>query len=112
MPSNYAQFDDGRLVWDADGYIRSADKQYGYMITIRATSGGASYNVPLARIHTPSIGGAHNSHNDVTLPSVAGVNYLAGGILKGSSNRFHAFYMDSSSTAGEWNVYSRRFQRR
>lgn len=109
LPSNYAQFDDGRLVWDADGYIRSADKQYGYMITIRATSGGSSYNVPLARIHTPSIGGAHNSHNDVTLPSVAGVNYLAGGILKGSSNRFHAFYMDSSSTAGEWNVYSRTY---
>lgn len=109
LPSNYAQFDDGRLVWDADGYVRSADKQYGYLITIRATSGGSSYNVPLARIHTPSIGGAHNSHNDVTLPSTAGVNYLAGGILKGSSNRFHAFYMDSSSTDGEWNVYSRTF---
>jgi len=109
LPSNYAQFDDGRLVWDADGYIRPADKQYGYLITIRATSGGSSYNVPLARIHTPSVGGAHNSHNDVTLPSTAGINYLAGGILKGSSNRFHAFYMDSSSTDGEWNVYSRTY---
>ena len=86
LPSNYSKFDDGRLTWGSDGFIRPSDKQYGYMINILVKSGGLAYSVPLARIHTPSVGGAHNSHNDVTLPNQAGINYLPAGILKGSSN--------------------------
>jgi len=108
LPSNYLKFDDGRVVYEADGYINPSDKEYGYMISIQANSGGKAYAVPLARIHTPSVGGAHNSHNDVTLPNTAGINYVAGGILKGSSNRFHAFYLDSAA-GNTWNVYSRTY---
>lgn len=108
LPSNYPKFDDGRIVLDGDGYIRPADKQYGYMINVQAKVGGRNYNVPLARIHTPSVGGAHNSHNDVTLPNVAGVNYLNGGIVRGGSNRFHAAYMDSDGTGG-YNFYTRTY---
>ena len=108
LPSNYSKYDDGRVVFDADGYIREADKQYGYLINILAKDGGSTYSVPLARIHTPSVGGAHNSHNDVTLPNTAGVNYLPGGILKGASNRFHAFYLEDAGASG-WNIYSRTY---
>lgn len=107
LPSNYSEYDDGRIVFDADGYIREADKQYGYLINIKAKSGGQTYSVPLARIHTPSVGGAHNSHNDVTLPNTAGINYLPGGILKGGSNRFHAWYMNKVATG--WNLYGRTY---
>ena len=113
LPSNYSEYDDGRIVFDADGYIREADKQYGYLINIKALFGpvGAekAYSVPLARIHTPSVGGAHNSHNDVTLPNTAGINYLPGGIIRGASNRFHAFYLDSDATGNGWNLYSRTY---
>ena len=113
LPSNYNKFDDGRIVFDGDGFIRPEDRQFGYMINIRATSGGSSYSVPLARIHTPSVGGAHNSHNDVTLPSVAGLSYIPGGILKGSSNRFHAFYLLDEDSDGSGNneirLYSRTY---
>ena len=108
LPSNYSKYDDGRIVFDADGYIRPADKQYGYLINILAKSGGSSYSVPLARIHTPSVGGAHNSHNDVTLPNVAGINYLPGGIIRGGSNRIHAFYLSSAGASG-WNLFSRTY---
>jgi len=108
LPSNYPKFDDGRLVFAADDYIRPADKQYGYLINVRASTGGRSYNVPLARIHTPSIGGAHNSHNDVTLPNASGVNFVNGGIISGGSNRFHAAYLDSNGS-GDWNFYTRTY---
>ena len=107
LPSNYSKYDDGRIVFGSDGYIRPADKQFGYLINILAKQGPNAYSVPLARIHTPSVGGAHNSHNDVTLPNTAGINYLPGGILKGGSNRFHAFYM--SKTTNGWNLYSRTY---
>ena len=62
LPSNYLKFDDGRIVFDADGFIRPADKQYGYLINIQVNvqdSDAApvrSYSSPLARIHTPSVG--------------------------------------------------------
>lgn len=114
LPSNYLKFDDGRIVFDADGFIRPNDKQYGYLINIQvnvqdsANAPIRSYSSPLARIHTPSVGGAHNSHNDVSLPTVGGVNYVPGGILKGSSNRFHAWYLDSAP-GNQWNVYSRSY---
>ena len=108
LPSNYPRFDDGRIVFAADDYIRPADKQYGYLISVRASTGGKSYNVPLARIHTPSIGGAHNSHNDVTLPNTSGVNFVNGGIISGGSNRFHASYLDSNGS-GNWNFYTRTY---
>jgi plastocyanin len=107
LPSNYSKYDDGRIVFGSDGFIRPADKQFGYLINILAKQGQNAYSVPLARIHTPSVGGAHNSHNDVTLPNTAGINYLPGGILKGGSNRFHAFYM--SKTTNGWNLYSRTY---
>ena len=110
LPSNYSKYDDGRMVFGSDGFIRPADKQYGYLINILAKQGQSAYSVPLARIHTPSVGGAHNSHNDVTLPNQAGINYLPGGILKGSSNRFHAFYLeDTNNVDSEWNIYSRTY---
>jgi plastocyanin len=108
LPSNYSKYDDGRIVFASDGYIRPADKQFGYLINILAKQGQSAYSVPLARIHTPSVGGAHNSHNDVTLPNTAGINYMPGGILKGGSNRFHAFYLSDAGANG-WNVFSRTY---
>ena len=107
LPSFYPQFENGRMTHSARHYINPADKAYGYMINTRITVMGVDYQSVLARVHTPSIGGAHNSHNDVTLPSVSTKNYMPGGILAGNSDRFHAFYI--TANGNQWDVFTRTY---
>lgn len=107
LPTNYPRFENGRQNFAAGSFINPADKAYGHMISTSIKVGATNYASVLARVHTPSIGGAHNSHNDVTLPAVAARNYMPGGIMKGVGDRFHAFYIAASS--GDWNVFVRTY---
>lgn len=107
LPSFYAQYEAGRLTASGGLYVAPADKAFGYMIHTRVRVSGTDYQSVLARIHTPSVGGAHNSHNDVTLPTASNKNYIMGGILKGVGNRFHAFYM--AANGSQWTVYNRTY---
>jgi len=107
LPSFYPQYEQGRLTLSAIDYINPDDKAYGYTIPIRIKSGANFYQSILARIHTPSVGGAHNSHNDVTLPTTTAKNYQMGGIIKGAGNTFHAFYI--AANGGNWDLFSRTF---
>lgn len=107
LPTLYPRYEQGRMTHSARGYINPSDKAFGYMINSRVTVMSTDYYSILARIHTPSIGGAHSSHNDVTLPSVSTKNYMPGGIIKGNSNRFHAFYISANSS--NWDVYTRTY---
>jgi len=106
-PTFYPNYENGRQVIGAGGYINPSDKAYGYMITTQVKSGGVTYSSVLGRVHTPSIGGAHNSHNDVTLPTAANKNYMPGGILKGIGERFHAFYI--AANGANWDIFTRTF---
>lgn len=107
LPTTYPTYENGRMTLSANGYIVPADKSFGYMIQTRAKVGSTTYSSVTARVHTPSIGGAHNSHNDVNLPATAGFNYMMGGILKGNSERFHAMYIRANGS--DWNVYIRTY---
>lgn len=107
LPTSYPVYENGRSTFGAGLYINPSDKSFGYMIQTRIKVSGVFYQSILARVHTPSVGGAHNSHNDVTLPSSTAKNYMAGGILKGSGERFHAFYITANGT--EWDVFVRTF---
>ena len=106
-PNVYANFDQARVAQSAYTYIEPTDKRYGYMQPIQVSSMGQSYLNVLARIHQPSVGGAHNSHNDIELGSSTTTNYQIGGIIPGASNRFHAFYIAANGSF--WNVYSRTY---
>jgi len=106
-PTFYPNYENGRQVMGAGGYIDPADKAYGYMITTQVKSGGVTYSSVLGRIHTPSVGGAHNSHNDVTLPSPANKNYMPGGIMRGAGERFHAFYI--TANGADWDFLTRTY---
>jgi hypothetical protein len=77
------------------------------MINVSVKSGGTNYMSVLARVHTPSVGGAHNSHNDLELPASTNQNYMMGGIINGPSDRFHAFYITANGT--QWDVFSRTY---
>ena len=107
IPSFYPQYENGRQVQSARGWINPDDKAYGYLINTRITVMGVDYQSVLARIHTPSVGGAHNSHNDVTLPTVSSKNYMPCGILKGVGNRFHAFYI--AANGAQWDIFVRTY---
>lgn len=107
LPTTYIQFENGRQTFSADGYLNPADKAYGYMISTQVKVSNTTYYTVLARIHTPSIGGAHNSHNDVTLPTAANRNYMPGGIVKGIGERYHAFYISASGS--DWEVFNRTY---
>lgn len=107
LPLFYAQYENGRQTHSARGFINPDDKAYGWMISSRVTVMGVDYASVIARVHTPSIGGAHNSHNDVTLPTTSSKNYLPGGILKGNSNRFHAFYI--AANGAQWDIFTRTY---
>lgn len=107
IPSFYPLYENGRQVQSARGFVNPDDKAFGYLINTRITVMGVDYQSVLARIHTPSIGGAHNSHNDVTLPTVSTKNYMPCGILKGVGNRFHAFYI--SANASQWDLFVRTY---
>lgn len=107
IPSFYVTYEQGRLVQSGDGFIVPDDKSFGYMISNKVTVMSVVYSSILCRIHTPSIGGAHNSHNDVNLPTVSTKNYMPGGIIKGNSNRYHAFYI--SANGSQWDLFTRTY---
>lgn len=100
-------YENGRIVFSDGNYINPGDKHYGYLIFTESDQGQTKYQSVLARIHQPSVGGAHSSHLDVKLPSVATKNYIPGGILYGSSNRYHAFYI--APNGSNWDVFSRTY---
>jgi len=106
-PTSYVTYENGRQTIGGDGWIDPGDKAYGYMISTRVRVSSIDYTSVLARIHTPSIGGAHNSHNDVTLPTVANKNYMPGGILRGIGERYHAFYITDNGS--QWDLLSRTY---
>jgi hypothetical protein len=100
-------FSNGRITFTDGKFISDADPHYGYLIYTETTSGMTEYQSVLARIHQPSVGGAHSSHLDVILPANTVQNHIIGGMHKGSSNRYHAFYIAADST--QWKVYSRTY---
>jgi hypothetical protein len=107
-PTSYATFNNGRFVMGAeDRQGPTGIEEYGHMINVSVKSGATNYLSVMARVHTPSVGGAHNSHNDLELPSVTNKNYMMGGIINGSSDRFHAFYLTANGS--QWDVFSRTF---
>jgi hypothetical protein len=107
-PTSYPPFDNGRLAMAAkDRHGPAGIEEYGHMINVNVKSGGTNYLSVLARVHTPSVGGAHNSHNDLELPSTSNKNYMMGGIVNGASDRFHCFYLTANGT--QWDVFSRTF---
>lgn len=106
-PTSYVTYENGRQVFSGDGWIDPGDKAFGYSISTDVKVSGVNYTSNLARIHTPSVGGAHNSHNDVTLPSTSNRSYMPGGILRGIGERYHAFYITSST--GGWSVFNRTY---
>jgi len=107
LPTNYPQYEAGRLTTSGGLYVEPTDKAYGYLIHTRVRVSGTDYQSVMARIHTPSVGGAHNSHNDVTLPTASNKNYIMGGIIKGIGNRFHAFYITANGS--QWTVFNRTY---
>lgn len=107
LPSFYPTYEAGRLTVSGGLYLEPTDKAFGYMIHTNVRVASVNYQSVMARIHTPSVGGAHNSHNDVTLPTVANKNYIMGGLIKGVGNRFHAFYFTANGS--QWTVYNRTY---
>ncbi len=106
-PNVYADFDQARVANGAQTWINSSDKEYGYLQPIQVSSMGTDYLNILARVHRPSVGGAHNSHYDIELNSSTTKNYAIGGIIPGLSNRFHAFY--TAQNGSQWDVFSRTY---
>lgn len=107
-PNVYASYDNARVAQASYTYINSSDKRYGYLQPIQVKSGPTNYLNVLARIHQPSVGGAHNSHNDIELGSSTTTNYMIGGMLPGTSDKFHAFYV-SATGSNQHYVYSRTY---
>lgn len=106
-PNVYASYDSARVAQAGYTYINATDKRFGYLQPIQISNMGTSYLQVLARIHQPSVGGAHNSHNDVELGSSTTKNYQIGGIIPGTSERFHAFY--TAASGSKWEVFSRTY---
>lgn len=107
-PTSYLPFNNGRLVMGGqDRHGPTGIEEYPYMVGVNVKSGATNYTSVLARIHTPSVGGAHNSHNDVELPAVGTKNYMMGGMINGPSDRVHAFYIAANGT--NWEVFSRTY---
>ena len=107
LPSFYVSNEGGRETTSGGGFIDPDDKSFGYQIGLGVKVSGVTYQSRLARIHTPSVGGAHNSHNDVTLPSINNKNFMSGGIIRGTSDRYHAFYIGANNT--QWDVYGKTY---
>jgi hypothetical protein len=106
-PNVYASFDNARVAHSGYTFINPNDKQFGYLQPIQVSNMGTSYLNVLARIHRPSVGGAHNSHYDIELGSSTTKNYIIGGIIPGASNRYHAFY--TAASGSQWEVFSRTY---
>jgi len=110
LPSFYVNYNQGRETTSGGGYINPEDKSYAYQIGQRVSSAGTAYQSRLARVHTPSIGGAHNSHNDVTLPNTGTRNYMSGGIIRGTGAKYHAMYFaQAQANTSNWDVYGRTY---
>ena len=107
LPSFYPQTENNRSTISAIDYIRPDDRAYGYCIPLRVSVAGQPYQSVLLRVHTPSVGGAHNSHNDITLPQTNNKNYQMGGVIKGAGDTLHAFYI--SANGSQWDVFSRTY---
>ena len=107
QPSVYEAYYGGRNSFGYDKSIEPSNKRFIYLHNTRVSSMGTQYSSVLARVHTPSVGGAHNSHFDVELPSVITKNYIPGGTISGTSNRFHCFYL--TANGAQWDVFSRTF---
>lgn len=107
LPTFYPLYENGRIVVGGNGFINPEDKSYASLIHTTIKVSSVNYQSVLARIHTPSVGGAHNSHNDITLPTISNKNYMMGGIMKGSGNRYHAFYLTADGS--QWRVYNRTY---
>ena len=107
LPSFYVDYEQGRETTSGGGFLVPSDKEFGYQISLKVNSGGTPYQSRLARVHKPSVGGAHNSHNDVTLPSTSTKNYMSGGILRGTSNKYHVFYITADGS--QWELFSRTY---
>lgn len=107
-PTSYLPYNNGRLVMGGQNRHGPAGiEEYPYMLSVNVRSAGVNYASILARIHTPSVGGAHNSHNDTELPATTNKNYMLGGMLNGPSDRVHAFYITANGT--DWDVLSRTY---
>jgi len=106
-PNVYPDYENGRLTFVAPDYINPSDKKYGYVQPVTLVSMGSRYQNILSRIHQPSIGGAHSSHTDLNLGSSNTSDYFNGGIITGTSDRFHAFYLKASGS--QWDVYSKTY---
>lgn len=106
-PNVYKDFNNGRQTQGSQYYINEADKRYANIQPVGVSVMGTPYTSVLARIHQPSIGGAHNSHYDVEMPATANKNYMMGGVIAGTSNRFHIFY--TSTGSADVNVYGRTY---
>ena len=107
QPSVYEDYYGGRLSLGTYTYVLPTDKKYVQMHNIQVKSGNTFYSNILARVHTPSVGGAHNSHFDVELGADIKKNYVLGGTVIGSSDRFHCFYLSENGT--QWDVFSRTY---
>lgn len=106
-PNVYPDYDNGRLALAAPQYINPIDKKYGYVQPVTLISMTTRYQNLLSRVHQPSIGGAHSSHTDINLGTNNTSDYFNGGILTGTSDRFHAFYLKASGS--QWDVYSKTY---
>jgi hypothetical protein len=106
-PNVYPDYENGRLTFAAPDYINPTDKKYGYVQPVTLSTMGTSYQNILSRIHQPSIGGAHSSHTDLNLGGSNTSNYFNAGIITGTSDRFHAFYLRASGS--QWEVYSKTY---
>lgn len=106
-PNIYENDYDERGINYATQWINSADKSFAHIQQTVVTVMTTEYTNVMARVHTPSAGFAHNSHYDVELPATKAKDYMMSGILKGSSDRLHAFYI--SANGNDWDVFSRTY---
>jgi hypothetical protein len=106
-PNIYEDSYDERGIQYANQWLNETDKSFGHIQQTAVSVMGTTYTNIMARVHTPSAGFAHNSHFDQELPATKAQNYMMGGLIKGTSDRYHAFYI--SPNGSQWNVYSRTF---
>lgn len=106
-PNIYEDSYDQRGIIYGTQWINETDKSFGHLQQTSVTVMTTNYTNVMARVHTPSAGFAHNSHYDVELPATKTKNYMMSGILKGTSDRYHAFYIAPNAT--EWDVFSRTY---
>lgn len=106
-PNIYSNVYNARNIIYGNQWLNETDKSFGHIQSTTVTVMGTDYTNIMARVHTPSAGFAHNSHFDQELPATKTANYMMGGILKGTSDKYHAFYI--SANGSQWNVFSRTF---